>query len=189
MKTKLSQEYEQEREVIGYEQEQEAIGKKYKEKLRNCFIGLTAASILTCSSLAVENIKLKNLEKNYPIHQEYTDNQNSLRYLRNKLNQHKSERFPEFLSKDIKNELENIGVQPNLAKISSLEKVVKIAEQDSIRIVNTPEFKEYSEKRERGEIFYWLRIGFLLTIFPGFIFLSDFYRGRRDKELKALEKY
>lgn len=188
METKLPQEYEQGKE---------AIGKKYEEKgrkiLRNYLIGVTAACILTISPLFIEDIKSKNLEKNSPIYQEHIDNQDSLKYLRNKLNQHKSERFPEFLSKDIKNELENISVQPDLVKISSLEKIVKIAEQDSIRIMNTPEFKEYSEKREKIKnvnIFSWLGLGSLLAAMLGSPFLDRFYDRRRDKELKALdEKY
>ncbi len=179
-----------------YYQEKETISKEYKEKdrkiFRNCVIGFTVASILSLSSVVVKDIKSKNLKKNYPIYQEYIDNQNSLRYLKNELNQ-QSERFPEFLSKDIKNELENISIQADFAKISSLEKIVKIAEQDSVRIVNTPKFKEYSEKKEgikKIKIFSWLGIGFLFPLL-GFGCLTEFYnRKRRDEELIVLdEKY
>ena len=186
MKTKLPQEYDQEKKEIR---------KKYKEKgrklRRNSLIGVTAACILTISSSMVETNKLNGLKKNSPIYQEYTNNQYSLKYLRTRLNQHKSERFPEFLSKDIKNELENIGVQPDPAKISSLEKIVKIAKQDNARIVNTPEFKEYSKKKEKIrniKFLYYLGFGFLFTAMPGMLFLSGSYIRRRDKKLEALDK-
>jgi len=185
MKTKLPQEYDQEKKAI-----KEKYEKKGGKIIRNYAIGVAAACILVGSSVAIKDIKSKNLEKNSPIYQEYRDNQNSLRYLKNELNQ-QSEKFPEFLSKDIKNELENISIQENFTKISSLEKLVKISEQDNDRIVNTSEFKEYSEKREKiknAKIFYLLGVGSLWALLPGFVFLNKFYRKRRDKELKALDK-
>ena len=188
MKTKSPEEYEQEKKAI-----KEKYEKKRGKIIRNYAIGVAAACILVGSSVAIKDIKSKNLEKNSPIYQEYIDHQNSLIYLKNELNQYKPEKFPEFLSKDIKNELENISIQENVTKISSLEKLVKISEQDNDRIVNTSEFKEYSEKREKiknAKIFYWLGVGSLWALLPGFVFLNKFYRKRRDKELTTLdEKY
>ena len=178
-----------------YEQEKEAIREKYLKKhkkiLRNYLIGLAAAGTLVFSSLAVEDSKLKNLEKIFPIYQEYIDNQDSIRYLKNKLNQYKPERFPVFLSKPIKNELENISIREDSSKISSLEKLVKIAEQDNARIVDSPEFKEYSEKKEKinnVRIFYRLGLGSLIASILGLPFLSGSYIKRKDKELTVLDK-
>jgi len=192
METKPLKEYEKERVAI-----KERYNKKVKKIARNFIIGAAVATFLIFSSRSIMKNKLENLEKNYSIYSRaYIYNQNSLRYLRDKLNQYKPERFPEFLSKEVKKELENISIQEDSTKISSLEKAIKIAEQDNTRIINTPEFKEYSEKRgkiEKNKIYNicgWSGLGFLLLSFPGLVFSDKFYKRRKDKELETLnEKY
>lgn len=179
-----------------YEQEKKAISEEYEEKGNKRFnkwlISILIMSVLAVSSSSMNYKRSNQLEKNYPIHQTYVNNQNSLEYLRNRLNQYKPEKFPEFLSKDIKNELENISVQEDTAKISSLEKVVKIAEQDNIRIVNTFEFKEYSEKREKIEknnrFFLLGLMGLAFASLSTYFFTNQSSRRCKDKEFKALDK-
>jgi hypothetical protein len=178
----------------GYGKGKKEIIEKYEKKvnkaLRNFFIGILAVMTLTVSSAYIKHNKLTNLKTNYPVYQEHINNQNSLGYLENRLKQYELKRLPEFLSKDIKSELENISV-PDSARISSLEKAIKIAEQDNARITNTTEFKEYSEREEKIErlkIFSHLGLGFMLAIIVGGLFQGTFYSNHRDKELKALDK-
>jgi hypothetical protein len=182
----------------GYEKERKAIIEKYEKKFKKGFIGYVlswAALFLFANFFSIANgIKSSRLERNYPIYQIYIDNQSSLSYLNKKRNQYKHEKFPEFLSKEVRNELEKISIQENSAKISSLEKAIKIAEQDKARITNTSEFKEYSEKREKidkDSNFYFKSIlGTSLALVPGFFSIKEFYRWRGNKKIKALrEKY
>ena len=187
MKTKQLEEYEQEREAI--ERKYLKKGKKFFKKF---LIGFASLYVLGSSFFIVNSIKSDKLEKNYPIYQQYIGNQSSLRYLRNKLKQYKPERFPEFLSQDIKNELENISIQEDFAKISSLEKLVKITKQEEDKIINTPAYKEYSEKSKRNERikdFSLLGVmGIALASMPGYFFIMRFNSKRKNEELGAPDK-
>ncbi|HUW43690.1 MAG TPA: hypothetical protein VMV95_01870 [Bacillota bacterium] len=182
----LPQEYEQEKEAIreGYE-------KKVRKLLKPSIITLASALILSSFFMIKDFTKLKGLQKNSPIYLEYVDNQSSLKYLRNELNQYQSEEFPEFLSQNIKNELEEITVL-DTTKIPSLEKLIKITEDDNIKITNTPEFKEYLEKTEkidnRDYLYPLLLYGPMATVFFGDFFLCALYNGRRKKQVTDFEE-
>lgn len=176
-----------------YENAEKQINENYLQKgNRLVKRGLIGLGIVLLPSLGFWGYGItKNflLERDFPAYREFQNNQRSLSYLRNQLSQYVTG-LPEYLSPEIKKNLESItAVDPS--KISALEKSIKIAKNDSSRIVNIPEFKEFNHELQNARNYGSLGTLFaLLGIIPGGCMnvMQQIYKRQKKRELKSLKE-
>lgn len=176
-----------------YEKAEQEVYDKHNNKFRKIFknslMAMAISAVMGIASGGVYGYKYFTLDKNTPIYREYEANQNSLSYLKEKLNLSKN-LLPKYLAPQISSGLEKLEAADS-ARVSALERAVKIAERDSSRIVNTQEAKEWSDKVEN--INSW---GDLTKYLFGMVALVTFAMGnliyfndkKKKRELKSLKE-
>ena len=176
-----------------YEKAEKQINENYLQKgnrlIKKGLIGVEIVLLPSLGFVGYGGAKVLLLEKDFPAYRELQNNQNSLSYLRNQLSQYVTG-LPEYLSPEIKKNLESITVVDS-SKISALEKSIEIAKNDSSRIVNIPEYKEFNNKLQNARIYSGLGILFsLLSIIPaGWMnVMQHIYKRQKKKELKSLKE-
>ncbi len=105
----------------------EKLNNQQKGEMARYVIVPAILGILGLSSCGIGYIQENNLKENNLVYREYRDNSSSLQQLR----------------KELKN-----FVMLDSKKASVLEREVKMAKEDSIRIINIPEIKECLQKQE-----------------------------------------
>ena len=176
-----------------YEKAEQAVRDKYWEKgkkiLKNGLIAMTVPVIIGITSFGIGTVKYLNLDKNIPIAREYKANQNSLSYLRERLNL-LTHPLPEYLSPQTRSDLEKLEIIDS-AKISGLERAIKVAQDDSSRIVNTSEFKEWGYNIENINSYTYASVGmFSLFALPALAtgIMLDLNDRKKKKEVKSLKE-
>lgn len=139
-------------EKPSYENEKKKIVDKYDNMiLKRSGVGALSIIMGLLYSVVVRSPEINivsDLRKNSSVYTAYINSHKSSEYLRKELNKYQiEEKYPTFLSKKSRNELENIAKSEiDTVKINSLERALQYEHQDSIRIANSEEFKIYSGK-------------------------------------------
>ena len=185
-----------------YEQAEQVVRDKYDKMSRRIvniglfpFLGLSVLGVISYAGALLNQGMTKADLQNTPIYKEFQDNQNSLSYVREQLNQFQ-QNFPEYLSPEVKKDLSSIPLnQTDSAKISALEKAINTAKNDSSKIVNSLEYGELSEKiKENDKLsnnpLYKIFDKFLLTgvsFILGALGFESYQLRRKEREIKALK--
>ena len=184
-----------EREI--YEKARNSINDEYSEKtrkaLKRSMIGFLTLATLGISSLFVGYYKLRVLKEDSIISKEYKNDLKAISYFKEELGEYETKTLNlNYLSKGLKEELDNVYDTEGSKIVPGLEKTIEIIQKDISRINNSQEFKEYTKKANRLNNIYG-KGGFgllVLGVILGFTnnFLGRFYRKTREKKLKALDQ-
>ena len=180
----VNKEYENAKKVI----EDTYLGKDNKLVRKGLIYAMTP--MLIGSGFMITGMaKNFSISRDIPIYGKFRDNQESLKYLRNQLSQY-TNGLPEYLSPEIKKNIEDINVV-DASKISTLEKSIQIAQEDSSRIVDTKEFKDLDEQLQNARSYsgfgiFPMLLGFIPTTW--ILAMQHIYKRRKKKELDSLKE-